>query len=183
MPDPITGVYGPKLVDYPFLADCPVIALGGGNGALTFPITTGDDCLVFFNDRDIDSWFSGSSTSAPATLRLHSFSDGIILVGLRSLNNVLVNYSGSNVELRTKDGLTKISIAGDGSKITVKAGPLMTFEVDATGKFKLTNAFGEFVATLTDLLTAIQGGTVLGLPLVLPPNFATDLLILESFKV
>lgn len=87
-----TGVYGPVLVDYPLLVDCPVICLGGGPGALTFPIQAGDECLVLFNDRDMDNWLKGGAGTASATSRLHSFADGIVLVGVRSLGKVLTGY-------------------------------------------------------------------------------------------
>lgn len=90
--DKASGLYNPVLIDYPLLLDCPVIVLGGGATSLSFPIKAGDECLVLFNDRDLDNWFQGSSGGAVATSRFHSFSDGIILVGLRSLANVLTGY-------------------------------------------------------------------------------------------
>lgn len=90
--NPVTKVYAPVLVDYPQLIDCPVVVLGGGESSLTFPIAAGDECLVLFNDRDMDNWFQGASGGAVATSRLHSFSDAIILVGVNSLQNSLVAY-------------------------------------------------------------------------------------------
>lgn len=95
------GTTGTILVDYPILIDVPVVVLQGGKGALTFPITKGDSCLIFFNDRDMDNWiFSGQSGQPPATNRLHSFADGIALVGLRDFNNPITNYSADRTELR-----------------------------------------------------------------------------------
>lgn len=104
-----TQTYQPVLVDYPLLVDCPVICLGGGTGSLTFPIAQGDECLVFFNDRDIDNWFAGSSGGPVATPRLHSFSDGIILVGVRSKGKVLSTYDTARSVLRNKDAFVGIS--------------------------------------------------------------------------
>lgn len=117
-PNPVTGVYEPVLRDYPVLLDCPVIVLGGGAGALTFPIQKGDECLVLFNDRDLDNWLQGSSNSAVATPRLHSFSDGIILVGLRSYANSLEDYDTTRAVLRNDQALVgvgpeKVKIAND----------------------------------------------------------------------
>ena len=45
----LSGLYNPVLVNYPLLVDCPLICLGGGTAALTFPIQSGDECLVLFN--------------------------------------------------------------------------------------------------------------------------------------
>lgn len=183
--DPVTGVYGPTLVDYPILAECPTICLGGGNGALTFPITTGDDCLIFFNDRDLDNWFQGSSSSANATPRLHSFSDGVVLVGLRSLNDVLLNYDSDGIALRTKDGLTKIKIASDGTKITATVGPAMELVLNADGTISITNGVDELISALIKLYQDIQTATtntLLGPQPLLMPTFAVDLLKLETFQ-
>lgn len=106
--DASTGLYDPVLVDYPILVDCPVIVLGGANAALTFPIKAGDECLVLFNDRDIDKWFQGGTGASVSTPRLHSFSDGLILVGLRSLPNVLTNYDSTRAVLR--NGSTLVGV-------------------------------------------------------------------------
>lgn len=79
------GTYEEKPFTHPPLMDLPFLVLGGGNAELRFPIVKGDECIVFFNDRDINNWFLGSPPVPPPTARLHSFSDGIALVGLRSL--------------------------------------------------------------------------------------------------
>jgi len=104
----VTGLYNPVLVNYPLLVDCPVICLGGGTTALTFPIQTGDECLVLFNDRAIDNWFSGGAGAALSSPRLHSFSDGLILVGLRSLGKVISNYDSTRAVLR--NGTTLVGV-------------------------------------------------------------------------
>lgn len=183
-PNPATGVYGPTLVDYPLLADCPVICLGGGTGALTFPIAAGDECLVLFNDRDIDNWFAGAKGGPVATDRAHSFSDGIILVGLRSAANVIPTYSTNSIDLRNKAGTRKVSIYED--KITAELLPSqITLEINEAGKIKITNTTGEFVALLVKLLEDIQNATVatsLGPQNLQMPTFATDLTNFESFK-
>lgn len=162
----LTGTYDPKLVDYPFAADCPVICIGGGTSALTFPIAAGDDCLLFFNDRDLDNWFQGSSTSGNATARLHSFSDGIALVGLRSLNNVLVNYDAVRAVLRA--GLTsRIAVASDHAALEndtsgakVKTSALVNISTTAAGT--LGTQLQNLITQLTTLITAIEAITVSG---------------------
>lgn len=133
------GTYHPVLVDYPILIDCPVIVLGGAGGALTFPIAKGDECLVLFNDRDIDTWFQGASGRGVATSRLHSFSDGLILVGVRSLANVLEDYDSARAVLRNGDALV-----GVGETL-----------------IKIANATTSLNALLQDLISAIRGITTL----------------------
>lgn len=93
----------PYYVEYPPIIDCPVVVLGGGAGSLRFPIRKGDECLLLFNDRDIDNWFSGSQSSGTASLRLHSFSDAIAIVGIRSRLNLLKDYDPDKTELKHGD--------------------------------------------------------------------------------
>lgn len=95
-----SGVITPELVAYPLMADVPVIVLGGGTASLTFPIKKGDECLVLFNDRDIDNWFGSGQIGPVATPRLHAITDGFALVGIRSLGNVLTNYDATHATLQ-----------------------------------------------------------------------------------
>lgn len=139
-----TGNYEPILLPYPLLADCPVIILGGGASALTFPIQTGDECLVLFNDRDIDSWFHSGGGAAPNSSRLHSFADGIILVGLRNSQRSLTNYDTSRAVLRNGDPTTSGAMVG----------------VSAT-HIKIANNLTTLNTLLQSLITQIQLITVL----------------------
>lgn len=132
--DATTGLYSPVLVDYPILIDCPVVCLGGGSGALTFPVATGDQCLVLFNDRDIDNWFTGATSGPVATPRLHSFSDGVLLVGLHSKANPLAGYDATRACLRGNAagttfvgvGATKIKIANPTTTLNTRLDQLIT---------------------------------------------------------
>lgn len=131
-PDPLTGAYEPKLVDYPPLIDCPVMFLGGGTSYMSFPVKKGDECFIFFNDRDIDKWFtSGQTGSAVATPRLHSFSDAIILVGIRSISKSIENFDPDNVVIRNGENLFKVG--PDVSGLMFGADTIVN--ADATGAY------------------------------------------------
>lgn len=117
-----TGAYDNMLVNYPVIAEAPVVCLGGGMTSLTFPIQTGDECLVLFNDRDFDNWFTGGSGSPNATARLHSFADALVIVGIRSMANVITNYSADHAVLQNGTtlvgvGPTTIKIANAGTTL------------------------------------------------------------------
>lgn len=92
---------------YPLLLDVPVVVLQGGGAYIEMPITTGDYCLVLFNDRNIDTWFSAGQALEPPTKRKHSLSDGIALVGLNPKTGSLglvgqqvkISYSGNSVTM------------------------------------------------------------------------------------
>lgn len=97
-----------ELKQYPVLVDCPCVVLSGGNGRLTMPISAGDSCLVFFNDRDIDNWYSGGQSVAPRTERKHNFADAIALVGIRNRQNQITDYLNDGVELKHGNSSIKL---------------------------------------------------------------------------
>lgn len=143
------GVPVAILVDYPIAMDCPVICLGGGAKSLTFPIQKGDECLILFNDRDIDNWFQGSGNGAVSSSRLHSFSDGIIIVGVRSLANVLEDYDEQRAALKDNDG---------GATLGVNGALVAILNDDTTLKTLLQT----LITNLNTLITQIAAITVTG---------------------
>ena len=176
--NPLTDQNDPILFPYPLLVQCPVIFLGGGLGNLTFPVIPGDECLALFNDRDIANWLmTGNSQLGPDTLRLHAFSDAILLVGVRSLPRVIPDFNPLATEL--KFGTTKISLTATGATISV--GGTTELTINALGQLSVTNVTGEMVKALFDALTAIIAGTAGGFPFVLPASYATALAKLGSF--
>lgn len=86
----------PNVVSFPVLVQCPVMVYSGGGGYMSMPIGAGDTCLVLFHDRDIDSWYASGATTIPNSNRMHSLSDGLAIVGFRSLANAISGYSTTN---------------------------------------------------------------------------------------
>ena len=195
------GLYEQYQVNYPPLENIPIVLIGGGDCVLTMPINVGDECLVLFNDRDIDNWYTTGSTGAPvSTGRLHSYADAIALVGVNSVPNVVPAYESDLASLRTKDGTAKMSVSSSKVSLTFGVNTLTldsealkitlgtsgtSFEINTSGKLKVDNLSGEFVAALVQLFQDIASGTVTTMlgpqPLVMP-TFTTDLAVLQSFK-
>jgi len=86
------GSYSPNTQPYALQVQVPVLFLGGGQSALTFPLAQGDECLLLFNDRDLSMWFASGQVVANPTPRLHSASDAVAIVGFRSLKNSLKKF-------------------------------------------------------------------------------------------
>lgn len=163
------GVYNLEAADYPIMADVPVLFLGGGEtGALTFPVQAGDECLLLFNDRDIDNWYSGNSNAPPSSSRLHSFSDGIALVGMRSKTKAISDFDADAVSLRFGDN--KILVKE--SEVIVQLSETVSLKLTSAGKFAVTNETGEFVNALLQFFQTASAG---GYPIV------GDLTTLQSF--
>jgi hypothetical protein len=83
----------------PVLTDCPYFVLQGGGAYIDMPITAGDYCIVLFNDRDIDNWWSTGNQSTPNTNRKHHLSDGLALIGITPKQNAL-EMNGSTIGIR-----------------------------------------------------------------------------------
>ena len=75
----------------PVLRDVPVFFPGNRAGAVTWPVSAGDECLLVFADTEIDRWFEGKDAE-PASGRTHSLSDAFAFVGFRSRNNALADF-------------------------------------------------------------------------------------------
>jgi hypothetical protein len=144
-----------KQVPYPVLADCPVMFLGGGVSSLRLPVAKGDPCLVLFNDRDLDNWFTSGNQVMPNSGRSHSLSDGLVIVGFRNKANVLKNFSPDNAELVLGD--FKLSLAPDGTaQLVGKNGT--TIQVKNDGTFALTAGSTTVNSTSAGKLSIANGG-------------------------
>lgn len=142
-----SGKYVLQQKSYPPLDRVPVVVMQGGGGSLTFPITTGDECILLFNDRDIDNWFkSGSTTAPPTTARTHSLADAVAIVGLYSLKRSLANYDTTRAVLRKGNALVGV---GNADKVKV-----------SNGTDTLNGLLQDLLTELTDLCTQIEALTV-----------------------
>lgn len=137
-----------RLVNYPALLDVPVVVMSGGAGRVTFPIASGDECLVLFNDRDIDNWFKSGQVGPVASLRLHSMADGFAIVGVRSLARSIQGYDTTRTRLQQGNAYW----ATNGTKLkaanaTVDLGDALT---------QLSQALANFMSATSSATTAAQ---------------------------
>lgn len=142
------GTYKIVLKDYPPLIDVPVVIMSGGPWSLTFPINQGDECLILFNDRDLDNWFQSGQVGGVASGRLHSFSDGIALVGLRSTARSLPDYDTTRAVLGNSNG-TMVGVGDSLIKI-------------ANATTSLNALLQELITDVNNLVTATAAITVTG---------------------
>jgi len=106
---------------FPLLPDVPIQFPGGGGAALTFPLKRGDECLLVFSSRPIDAWWQSGGVQRPGNARMHSMSDAVALVGLRSRGNVPPDISTTEVQLRSDDGLATVGLNPTTHAVTITA--------------------------------------------------------------
>lgn len=150
----------PTLVDYPVLADVPVLFPSGGGALLTFPVAAGDQCVILFNDRDIDAWFAAGGANPPNSSRMHSLSDAVAIVGLFGKANEIADLNADDLELRFAGSKISITAAGvvgmtrGSSRIQINADGSISID---GGPLNLANGADTLKAALDLLFTALTG--------------------------
>jgi len=111
----------------PLLINVPIVWPRGGGFALTFPVKEGDEVLVVFASRCIDSWWQSGGVGVAMESRMHDLSDGFAILAPTSQQKKLPSVSGTNAQLRTETGDTYIELSTSG-KVKIMA----TSEIDLT---------------------------------------------------
>lgn len=94
---------GQQLIQQAVLINCPVFIPYGSNGGLNLVIKSGLECLVLFNDRDLENWKITGGVSAPKTYRMHETTDALCLIGFRSIPKAIAGYDNLSVGITYVD--------------------------------------------------------------------------------
>jgi hypothetical protein len=97
---------GQQLITPAPLVDVPVFIPYGSNGGVNLMIKSGLECLVIFNDRDLQNWKQTGGINTPATYRMHDITDGVCLIGIKSNPKAISEYDNAT------NGLSYFNDAG-----------------------------------------------------------------------
>lgn len=75
----------PNVSDYPLIRAKICFC----NPFITSPINKGDECILLFSDREIESWFINGEANPLAYQRMHDITDAFAIFGIRSLPNMI----------------------------------------------------------------------------------------------
>ena len=83
------------------------------NPFCTFPLTQGMECVLLFNDRELETWFINGGSNIQAYPRMHDLTDAIAIVGIRSLPQMIqiltdclhLFYGQSDLQLKTQQAV------------------------------------------------------------------------------
>lgn len=133
-PDAVTAVVQPAIKGYEtdangnqisvsmsLLVDVPVAFPRGGGVTLTFPVASGDECELIFNDRCIDFWWQSGGEQEPVHPRQHHIGDAIAFLGPMSQAKKISGISTDAAQLRTDDGSTFFELNPTTKKIKIVA--------------------------------------------------------------
>lgn len=59
------------------------------NPFITCPINPGDECILLFSDREIESWFINGEVNPLGYPRMHDLTDAVAIFGIRSLPKMI----------------------------------------------------------------------------------------------
>lgn len=135
-------------VAYPQLLSCPVFTVQGGGVGAVMPVAVNDECYVLFSDRALDGWYANGSAVPLPSRRMHDINDGVVVVGLNSLQNPLLTPLAAN-----EGGICETKNE-NGAAVVVNS---------STHLISLFNESQNLADTLADLVTAIGAlNTALG---------------------
>ena len=170
-----------QTIDYPLIT-AKVYFLGNKDRGITIPLSKGDEGIILFNDREIESWFINGEINNLSYDRCHHITDAIFLVGMHSRPKML-NFVADCINLWYNETYIRISkddvrvngdtyIKGD-TEITGKTDIIgdttITGQTDITGNqtvsgtftangiSDLTSANGYFVSADGKLVTVVNG--------------------------
>ena len=127
-------------INLPLLIDVPICYTKGGGFAITVPLKKGDEVLIVFSSRCIDSWWQSGGIGAQAEYRQHDLSDGFAILAPTSQPKRLKNVSPDSLEIRTESGECVMSFKNDSvvlksSKVTIEANVIINGDLTTNGTF------------------------------------------------
>lgn len=149
------------------IAAVPVLALGGGNFFINFPLGPGDIGWIEASDRDISLYLQSSQVASPNDGRIHSFEHG------RFVPDVFANYT-----FTLDAGAMVISSLDGSTRIVMSAGKIQFFAADIefnSTTFTINNSGTMTVNTATyDQNTTSGAGSTTTGNVNLPVNTTID---------
>ncbi|CNH59438.1 phage baseplate assembly protein V [Yersinia intermedia] len=117
----IKGESGGESTNLSVLTSVPVVFPRGGGVTMTFPIKSGDECLLVFGDRCIDFWHQSGDIQETVDERQHDLSDAFAIIGPQSQAKKISGISTSAAQFRSDDGSTYFEINPTTKKIKIVA--------------------------------------------------------------
>lgn len=137
---------------------------------ITYPINKGDECILLFSDREIESWFINGDVNAEGYPRLHDMTDAVAIVGIRSLPNMIqiltdalhLFYGQSDIQIEENQiniNSTALNIVANTNQTgnTIQTGDITATNLSATaaatGTFRTSD--NKTVTVTNGIITAI----------------------------
>lgn len=135
-----------ELVNIPVLRDVPVRFQRVSGYTITLPVKPGDNVLVIFSERSIDTWLASGGIQDPADKRKHSFSDAFAFPMMYAQPDKISDFDPDNLQIKSLNGKAKITVklSGEiqidttGETIINSSKTKINNDVDIDGDLKVT---------------------------------------------
>lgn len=149
-----------QLEALPIITNVPVMFPSGGGYRITFPVVSGDTCLLIFSASSMDRWLAeGGGPLDPNVDHQHSLTDAVCIVGLRDIRHAWFTAPTD-----------RMTIGGEpGPKIHLDTTEIRLGSNNATEGVGLGNALATHLAAVKAYLDAhvhagvTAGGAVTGI--------------------
>lgn len=129
-------IYSGDKINIPPIINVPVMFPSSGGFSLTFPVSSGDEVLLVFSERSIDTWLQSGGIQDPLDRRKHDYSDAVAIMGIHSNVKAISDYSTTDMVLRSDDGNAKITVSQDAVDIDIAGTGGATYNSDGSVEFK-----------------------------------------------
>lgn len=121
------------------------------NPFITCPINPGDECVILFSDREIESWFINGGVNAEGYPRMHALTDAVAIFGIRSLPQMITTLTDA---LHLFYGATEIILKQTQTDINSSVLNVTAPDINVTGNTVQT---GDITATNLNATAAFTG--------------------------
>ena len=110
-------------IEYPKITNIPLALIKSSGLVVTYPIKKGQNCTLIFSQRSIDNFLlDGTKPAEPfegdnpkiCSLRCMDLTDALCFPGVVTNNEAISNYNNDALEMRNRDGTTKVSVTQNG---------------------------------------------------------------------
>jgi hypothetical protein len=147
------------------ITDVPLIIYGAGGGHITLPNPVGTYCLLFFMDRNIDSFLETGEQYVPETSRMHDFTDCIAITTFKTLVNPISDYDENAISILHEGIINEIqyksSVKIYPNKIQMNVTQAneddpQQAEITLDDKILIKNNSGDLMSLVSALITAVK---------------------------
>ena len=132
------------------------------NPYITFPPKQGDECLLFFADTEIESWFISGEALPEGYPRIHDITDAVAVLGISSMPKMIeilesalhLFYYGVDIQLKGNELVINAPFQelNASSQITLNAP-----DVNVTGNLNVATGYSGLVPCGAATLTVTNG--------------------------
>ena len=122
---------------------------GWNDKGITHPILEGQEGILLFNDRELESWFINGGVNPLSYTRSHNMSDAIFICGLASMPNMLATmqecinifYGQNNIQINENGVIINANTTINGN-LTVNGNIEATGDIIANGISLINHVHG-----------------------------------------